>query len=82
MLNVKCVWGFKIYIFIRQYSVSSIFLYAGLLGGYNNIYKLLKIKSNINVGLSFAPPISIKTIIKKIYSAKKINSNPGALSEV
>ncbi len=32
---------------------------------HNNIYKLLKIKSNINVGLSFAPPISIKTIIKK-----------------
>jgi len=39
---------------------------------HNNIYNLLKIKSNTNVGLSFAPPISIKTIIKK-SNDKNIN---------
>ena len=39
---------------------------------HNNIYNLLKIKSNSNVGLSFAPPISIKTIIKK-SNDKNIN---------
>jgi len=39
---------------------------------HNNIYNLLKIKSTTNVGLSFAPPISIKTIIKK-SNDKNIN---------
>ena len=37
-----------------------------------NIYNLLKIKSNIKVGLSFSPPASVKTIIKKSNN-KKIN---------
>ncbi len=32
---------------------------------HKNIYNLLKIKSNTKVGLSFSPPTSIKTIIKK-----------------
>ena len=32
---------------------------------HKNIYNLLKIKSNTKVGLSFSPPASIKTIIKK-----------------
>ena len=36
------------------------------------IYNLLKIKSNIKVGLSFSPHASIKTIIKKSNN-KKIN---------
>ena len=39
---------------------------------HKNIYNLLKIKSNIKVGLSFSPHASIKTIIKK-SSNKKIN---------
>ena len=39
---------------------------------HENIYKLLKLKSNIKVGLSFSPPTSIKTIIKKSNN-KKIN---------
>ena len=38
---------------------------------HENIYNLLKIKSNTKVGLSFSPPTSVKTIIKK--SNKKIN---------
>jgi len=37
-----------------------------------NIYNLLKIKSNTKVGLSFLPPTSVKTIIKKSNN-KKIN---------
>ena len=37
-----------------------------------NIYNLLKVKSNTKVGLSFSPPASSKTIIKK-SSNKKIN---------
>jgi len=37
-----------------------------------NIYNLLKIKNNIKVGLSFSPPTSVKTIIKKT-SNKKID---------
>jgi glycerophosphoryl diester phosphodiesterase len=32
---------------------------------HKNIYNLLKIKKNVRVGLSFAPPTSIKTILKK-----------------
>jgi len=32
---------------------------------HKNIYNLLKIKSNTKVGLSFSPPTSVKTIIKK-----------------
>ena len=32
---------------------------------HKNIYNLLKIKSNTKVGLSFSPPASIKTIIKR-----------------
>ena len=32
---------------------------------HKNIYNLLKIKKNTKVGLSFAPPTSIKTILKK-----------------
>ena len=32
---------------------------------HKNIYSLLKIKSNTKVGLSFSPPTSVKTIIKK-----------------
>ena len=39
---------------------------------HENIYNLLKIKSNIKVGLSFSPPTSVKTIIKKSNN-KKIN---------
>ena len=39
---------------------------------HENIYNLLKIKSNIKVGLSFSPSASIKTIIKK-SSNKKID---------
>ena len=39
---------------------------------HENIYNLLKIKSNIKVGLSFSPSSSIKTIIKKSNN-KKIN---------
>jgi len=39
---------------------------------HENIYNLLKIKSNTKVGLSFSPPTSIKTIIKKSNN-KKIN---------
>ena len=40
---------------------------------HKNIYSLLKIKSNIKVGLSFSVSNSIKTIIKKSNN-KKINS--------
>ena len=32
---------------------------------HQNIYNLLKINKNTNVGLSFAPTTSIKTILKK-----------------
>jgi glycerophosphoryl diester phosphodiesterase len=39
---------------------------------HKNIYNLLKIQSNISVGLSFAPPISVRTIIKK-SNYKNIN---------
>ena len=39
---------------------------------HENIYNLLKIKSNTKVGLSFSPSASIKTIIKK-SSNKKID---------
>jgi len=39
---------------------------------HENIYNLLKIKSNIKVGLSFSPLTNIKTIIKKSNN-KKIN---------
>ena len=39
---------------------------------HENIYNLLKIKSDIKVGLSFSPSTSIKTIIKKTNN-KKIN---------
>ena len=39
---------------------------------HKNIYNLLKIKGNIKVGLSFSPPTSVKTIIKKSNN-KKIN---------
>ena len=39
---------------------------------HKNIYNLLKIKSNTKVGLSFSPPTSVKTIIKK-SSNKKID---------
>ena len=39
---------------------------------HQNIYNLLKIKSNIKVGLSFSPPTNIKTITKKSNN-KKIN---------
>tara|TARA_B100002051_G_scaffold58025_1_gene53822 strand:+ start:289 stop:930 length:642 start_codon:yes stop_codon:yes gene_type:complete len=39
---------------------------------HENIYNLLKIKDNIKVGLSFSPPTSMKTIIKK-SSNKKID---------
>ena len=35
-----------------------------------NIYNLLKIKSNTKVGLSFSPPTSVKTIIKKSNNKK------------
>jgi len=37
-----------------------------------NIYKLLKLKNNTKVGLSFSPPTSVKTIVKKSNS-RKIN---------
>jgi len=37
---------------------------------HKNIYNLLKIKSNIKVGLSFSSPTSIKTIIKKSNNKK------------
>ena len=39
---------------------------------HQNIYKLLKIKNNTKVGLSFSPTTSVKTIIKKLNN-KKIN---------
>jgi len=39
---------------------------------HENIYKLLKLKSNTKVGLSFSPPASVKAIIKKSNN-KKIN---------
>ena len=39
---------------------------------HKNIYNLLKIKKNTKVGLSFAPPISIKKIINKANN-KNIN---------
>jgi len=39
---------------------------------HENIYNLLKIKSNTKVGLSFSSPTNIKTIIKKSNN-KKIN---------
>ena len=39
---------------------------------HENIYNLLKIKSNTKVGLSFSPPVSVKKIIKKSNN-KKIN---------
>ena len=39
---------------------------------HKNIYNLLKIKSNIKVGLSFAPTTSVKKIIQKSNN-KKIN---------
>ena len=37
---------------------------------HENIYNLLKIKSNTKVGLSFSPPASVKTIIKKSNNKK------------
>ena len=37
---------------------------------HENIYNLLKIKTNIKVGLSFAPPTSVKSIIKKSNNKK------------
>jgi len=37
---------------------------------HENIYNLLKIKSNTKVGLSFSPPANIKTIIKKSNNKK------------
>ena len=37
---------------------------------HENIYNLLKIKSNIKVGLSFSHPTSVKTIIKKSNNKK------------
>jgi len=37
---------------------------------HKNIYNLLKIKSNIKVGLSFSPSTSVKTIIKKSNNRK------------
>ena len=39
---------------------------------HENIFNLLKIKSNKKVGLSFSPPTSVKTIIKK-SNEKKID---------
>ena len=39
---------------------------------HKNIYNLLKLKSDTKVGLSFSPPTSVKTIIKKSKN-KKIN---------
>ena len=38
---------------------------------HKNIFNLLKIKSNIKVGLSFAPPTSAKAIIKKSNQDKE-----------
>ena len=37
---------------------------------HENIYNLLKIKSNTKVGLSFSPPTNVKTIIKKSNNKK------------
>ena len=37
---------------------------------HKNIYNLLKIKSNVKVGLSFSPPTSVKKIIKKSNNKK------------
>tara|TARA_X000001036_G_scaffold312949_1_gene291529 strand:+ start:1506 stop:2147 length:642 start_codon:yes stop_codon:yes gene_type:complete len=37
---------------------------------HQNIYNLLKIKKKVKVGLSFSPPTSIKTIIKKSNNKK------------
>ncbi len=37
---------------------------------HENIYNLLKIKNNAKVGLSFSPPTSVKTIIKKLNNKK------------
>ena len=37
---------------------------------HQNIYNLLKIKSNTKVGLSFSPPTSVKTIINKSNNKK------------
>ena len=37
---------------------------------HKNIYDLLKIKSNVKVGLSFSPPTSVKKIIKKSNNKK------------
>ena len=37
---------------------------------HKNIYNLLKIKNNTKVGLSFAPPTSVKTIMKKSNNKK------------
>jgi len=39
---------------------------------HENIYNILKLKSNTKVGLSFSPPTSVKSIIKK-SSNKKID---------
>ena len=39
---------------------------------HKNIYNLLKLKNNLKVGLSFAPPTSVKSIIRKTNN-KKIN---------
>ena len=37
---------------------------------HENIYNLLKIKGNTKVGLSFSPPTSIKTVVKKSNNKK------------
>ena len=37
---------------------------------HENIYNLLKIKDNTKVGLSFSPPTSIKTVVKKSNNKK------------
>ena len=37
---------------------------------HKNIYNLLKIKRNTKVGLSFSPPTSVKTIVKKSNNKK------------
>ena len=37
---------------------------------HKNIFNLLKIKSNVKVGLSFSPPTNVKTIIKKSNNKK------------
>ena len=39
---------------------------------HENIYNLLKIKSNTKVGLSFSTPTSVKTIVKKSNNKKLI----------